>query len=364
MANSEKPLVTIVCLCYNHAKFVEEALFSVINQTHQNIELIIVDDASPDQSQEIIRAFALKYGIKKLILNSQNLGNCRSFNKALKSAKGKYIIDLAADDILLPNSVEKQVDFFEQFDTRTAVVFSNGANVDENRELLNYFFPVNKNGKSKIINKTGDLYQEFIAGNPVINATGVMMRTSNLIDVGGYNETAAYEDIDYWFRTSRNYLFQYNDALLCEKRRLNTSLAYQFNIKGNRLLTSALNDFRLAFSLNKSEKEDQLLHKKIRRYLWRSILVEDYESVPQYIELFRKTGYNLDFFTWIMVTFFFKLKIPIYWFFKILVLFRTFVQNKLNRILFPTKSIHLWQNSSDFTKRILTPEELKGWSSV
>jgi glycosyltransferase involved in cell wall biosynthesis len=364
MNNSGNPLVTIVCLCYNHAKFVEESLFSVINQTYQNIELIIVDDASPDNSQEIIRAFAQKNGIKKLVLNTQNLGNCKSFNKALKSAKGKYIIDLAADDILLPNSVERQVDFFEQFDEKTAVVFSNGADVDENRKLLNYFFPVNKDGKSKIANKTGDLYRDFIAGNRVINATGVMMRTSNMRDTGGYNESAAYEDIDYWFRTSRNYLFHYNDAILCEKRRLTTSLAFQFNLKDNKLLSSALNDFRLAFSLNKSKEEDQLLKKQIRRYLWRSILVEDYESVPQYIELLRRTGKNLDIFSWIMITLFFKLKIPIYWFFKILVHLRTFVQNKLTRILFPTKSIHLWQNSSDFTKRILTPEELKGWSNV
>ena len=111
--NSEKPLVSIICHCYNHSKFVLETLKSVLNQTYDNIEVIVVDDFSTDNSADVISSFMVKHPEIKFIQNHRNLGITKSFNRILKKTKGKYIIDLAADDLLLPNCVMQQVHCFQ-----------------------------------------------------------------------------------------------------------------------------------------------------------------------------------------------------------------------------------------------------------
>ena len=108
----ENPLVTVICSCYNHENFVIESLNSVINQDYKNIELIIIDDFSSDNSKKTIKNWLLNYPEITFIANENNLGITKSFNNALKSAKGKYIIDLAADDILIPNCVDLQLKKF------------------------------------------------------------------------------------------------------------------------------------------------------------------------------------------------------------------------------------------------------------
>ena len=94
------PLVTIICLCYNHSDFVVESLNSVINQDYKNIELIIIDDCSSDNSALVIKQWLKNYPEILFIKNEVNLGNTKSFNKGLQLAKGDYIIDLASDDVL------------------------------------------------------------------------------------------------------------------------------------------------------------------------------------------------------------------------------------------------------------------------
>ena len=110
----EKPLVTIICLSYNHEKFVIESLNSVINQNYAPIELLIVDDFSTDNSKVVIENWLVQHPQVLFIVNTTNLGNTKSFNNVLKLAKGDYIIDLAADDVLLPNGIEMQVNAFQK----------------------------------------------------------------------------------------------------------------------------------------------------------------------------------------------------------------------------------------------------------
>ena len=106
------PLVSIICLCYNHEKFVPLALQSVIDQTYPNIELIIVDDCSNDGSSTVIKEWLRQHPEIVFIENTTNKGNTKSFNAAFAVSKGDYIIDLAADDILNTNAVELQLEAF------------------------------------------------------------------------------------------------------------------------------------------------------------------------------------------------------------------------------------------------------------
>ena len=101
------PLVSVICLCHNHALFVVEAIESVLEQSYPAVELIIVDDHSVDGSSAVIRNFIKIRNLDvPFVQNSSKLGNCRAFNMGWKMAKGDFVIDLAADDILMPNRIQ------------------------------------------------------------------------------------------------------------------------------------------------------------------------------------------------------------------------------------------------------------------
>jgi glycosyltransferase involved in cell wall biosynthesis len=108
---TEQPLVTIAMPVYNAEKYIKNAIDSVLGQTYPNFELVIVNDASPDSSKEIILSYSdprIRY-----FENEVNLGIAKTRNKCIQQAKGKYIAVLDNDDIALPNRLEKQVEFLE-----------------------------------------------------------------------------------------------------------------------------------------------------------------------------------------------------------------------------------------------------------
>ena len=106
-------LVSIITPTYNAEKFITETLKSVQNQTYQNWEMILVDDASTDKTVKIIADFAEKDSRIKLFKLEKNSGNGFARNIALEKAVGKYIAYLDADDLWFPNKLEKQVEFLK-----------------------------------------------------------------------------------------------------------------------------------------------------------------------------------------------------------------------------------------------------------
>jgi teichuronic acid biosynthesis glycosyltransferase TuaG len=106
-------LVSIITPTYNAEKFIKETLKSVQNQTYQNWEMILVDDASTDETVKIISDFAKNNSRIKLFKLEKNTGNGFARNIALDKAVGKYIAYLDADDLWFPNKLEKQVEFLK-----------------------------------------------------------------------------------------------------------------------------------------------------------------------------------------------------------------------------------------------------------
>ena len=102
-------LVTVLIPSYNHQKYIKDAILSVINQTYKNIELIVIDDGSSDDSLQIIRSLGKKYNFKYII--RENRGICATLNEALNMAKGVYFCGLGSDDMFFPEKIEKQVNF-------------------------------------------------------------------------------------------------------------------------------------------------------------------------------------------------------------------------------------------------------------
>ena len=278
------PLVTIIAICYNHEQFIEECLQSIINQTYKNIELIIVDDFSVDKSREIMLIFSQKNIGINCIFNKYNVGNCRSFNQALKIAKGKYIIDLSTDDVLKPNKIEEQVKKFEESED-IGIVFSDAEYIDEYSNWLGIFYKKNQRIPE------GNIYEEILKKS-FIMPSSMMIRKSILDKLGGYDENLSYEDFDFWVRSSRRYDYAYVPQILVQQRILNGSHSTKFTQKHNILTPSTVQVCEKALLLNETESENQALIIRLKVVLRQCVFTENYNSGKQVLLLLNKLKGN------------------------------------------------------------------------
>jgi glycosyltransferase involved in cell wall biosynthesis len=276
-----KSLVTVICLCYNHEKFVTESLLSVINQDYAFIELIIIDDCSADNSKNIIKKWLLDYPEVQFISNETNLGNTKSFNKALKLAKGDYIIDLAADDVLIPNCISLQMKAFEKSTFKNlGIVYGNAELITEKGEFDSYYFPVNYNRKIIERRQIGDIYLSVLSGGNSICSVSSMAKKTVYDSLKGYDETLSYEDLDFWVRSSRLYEFDFIDEILIKKRISNNSLTNNFydnhtsGFKKINLSTYLI--LKKAIKLNQTKEEDLAIQKRVHHEIIHTFKIKDY----------------------------------------------------------------------------------------
>lgn len=275
-----------------------QTLESVIFQTYSNIELIIFDDASTDKSVAIIEKFIQEIpqyqNIKiqnipiQFIKASKNSGICKAFNQALHLAKGKYIMDLATDDVLLDDRIEKQVQIFESLPENYAVVFSNATLINEKGDILGYHFPIDKSGKSIKTVASDDVYTNVLKGYFICTPT-MMMRKMVLDELGGYDENLTFEDFDFWVRSSRKSLYHYQDEITTLKRVVKNSLSTRFyQLNDNPHLRSVLIVLEKARLLNQNEMENQILAQNTLYHLRQAFFVQDFGLVKQFNLLFEK----------------------------------------------------------------------------
>jgi glycosyltransferase involved in cell wall biosynthesis len=108
------PKVSLMMISYNQKEFIREALEGAISQDYANLEVVVSDDGSTDGTQEIIAEYQERYPHRLIaLLNKDNVGITRNSNRALRACAGKYIAFQGGDDILLPEKVSRQVEWFE-----------------------------------------------------------------------------------------------------------------------------------------------------------------------------------------------------------------------------------------------------------
>lgn len=277
MQNS--PLVSIICLCYNHEKFVVESLNSVKNQSYPNIELLIADDCSSDNSVAVIEKWLLDYPDIKFKVNKANSGNTKTFNALFRQSKGKFIIDLAADDVLEKDCVSKQIKAFEE-NSSVGIVYGNAALISENNLHLGYYFPVNELKKVVIKPASGDIYLDMLSQKSKICSVSSMLKRNVIEFLEGYDENLAYEDLDLWIRASRKYQFYFIDKILVQRRELSTSLGSQFFVKNNartrKINYSSFLVLKKAKALNKTKIEHIALLKRLHYEMKKAWYTNDY----------------------------------------------------------------------------------------
>ncbi len=154
-------LVSIVTPSYNSNRFISDTIQSVLDQTHKNWELIIVDDASKDNTCEIVNRFIKNDSRIKLIKLNQNFGAGVARNKAIHEAKGAFIAFLDADDLWKPYKLEKQLEFMETY--KLSFTFSSYDQINEKGVLLH------KQVKALTVLN----YRKLLRCNYVGNLTGI-----------------------------------------------------------------------------------------------------------------------------------------------------------------------------------------------
>ncbi|SEL80566.1 glycosyltransferase family 2 protein [Parapedobacter koreensis] len=155
---SENKKVSIITPLFNGAQFVSETIASVLLQSYQNLELLIIDDGSTDSGPQIVEEYKKKDNRIKFIRNDHNLGPARTRNRGIEVATGRYIAFLDSDDIWLPNKLEVQLHFMEK--NKTPFTFTHYEQLDEEGNFLKKmdYFPDKVDYRSTMMsNKIGCL---------------------------------------------------------------------------------------------------------------------------------------------------------------------------------------------------------------
>lgn len=173
----DEQLVSVIIPAYNAQATIAETLESVLAQTHNNLEIIVVDDGSNDGTVNIIQSYASKHPQIQLIRQA-NAGVAAARNTAIAAAEGAFIAPIDADDLWHPKRLELQLAAVERSNPETAVAYSPFYVIDPQSIVC---------GQSTNFNRSGNVFYDMLNQNLVGNGSGLLVRTDALRHIGGYS---------------------------------------------------------------------------------------------------------------------------------------------------------------------------------
>ncbi len=214
--SSYRPKVSVAMASYNSEKYIAEAVESILNQTLRNFELIIVDDCSSDNTWKIINQFSKRDRRIRIYKNSNNLGGCKTLNKAMGYAKGKYIAVMDNDDWSYPYRLLKQSSFL---DKHPEVGIVGGTMEITDRNLI-------VKGQRKYDTSDGEIRNNIFRHSPFSHPLIMLRKT--VVDIVGYGkcEFAPADDYELYFRIGTISKFANIKEVLIKYRVLNNSITH------------------------------------------------------------------------------------------------------------------------------------------
>jgi glycosyltransferase involved in cell wall biosynthesis len=193
------PYVSVIIPTYNRASLLERSIRSVLSQTFQNYEIIVVDDASVDNTDEVVSTFGdprIRY-----LKHETNRGGSAARNTGIKAAKGKFIAFQDSDDEWLPDKLEKQVKILVHSPPIVGVVYTGFWRIQGDRKE---YIP-----GPEIQVKEGNIYRELLREN-FVTTQAVLVKKACLAKVGQFDETLPrLQDWELFLRIAKHFEFRY-----------------------------------------------------------------------------------------------------------------------------------------------------------
>lgn len=222
------PLVSIIIPCYNHQDYLESCLESILRQSYSEIELIIIDDCSRDNSVKKIEQNLGQLQEKcvrvEFRMHDVNKGITKTLNEGLKVAKGKYIKILASDDMIHPESISTLVDSMEHNENYD-MIFSNGQYISEECSYAEALLLNNKNFYVSNPLPETEVVTALYLSNFIVGGT-VFFRKETYEKFGFYDENIPIEDWEYNLRVAVNGVIGYVEKPLFFYRQVRTSISH------------------------------------------------------------------------------------------------------------------------------------------
>ncbi len=202
--DTDNPLVSVILPTYNRGYIIERAIKSVLNQTYKNLELIIVDDGSTDNTEEIVKSIEDKRII--FLKHKKNKGASSARNTGIKNSKGEYISFIDSDDVWFPLKLEKQINIFRKISDEYGVVFSS-------------FFYIRYDGQKLILpghfseKKLKNIMERF----NIVNLSSSLIKKEYILESGLFDERfPRLQDWEFFFRLTKVCLFKFIKEPLLE----------------------------------------------------------------------------------------------------------------------------------------------------
>lgn len=250
-------MVSVIIPCYNAERWIKECLISVINQTYSDIEILVIDDGSNDQTATIVNALTDK---RISYYYKANGGHSSARNHGLKKANGNWIAFLDSDDIWEKTKLQTKLNKSENYD----ILYSNFNIIDKNNQVLKTIHithPKNYNFNFK---------KEILFGNIISGGSCIILRKEVINNIGEFNTKLQIgEDWDYWARAIwANYKIKFVDKKLNRIRcHDNSTQRTTENQVWNSSMETILKSF-LSFN-GISDKEKSYVYKKLTMVAYR-----------------------------------------------------------------------------------------------
>lgn len=248
-----KDLVSVIVPSYNHEKYINDSIDGILNQTYNNLELIVVDDKSIDNTYDILisrkQDLCNKCNRVEILKNDDNLGISRTLNKAISKSKGEYIKVIASDDILCKHCIEDLVKYRKNINEPCLIHSSeylistkdNYYTVSNNCNIFNKTKTFNLNNK--------DYYYNLLNHGCIILSPTTFYDKEIFIKLGGYNENICVEDYPFFIKVAQHFPIYYLDEPTVYYRLVNTNKKSDQRIKSliecyNYILDNYFNDIQ------------------------------------------------------------------------------------------------------------------------
>ena len=211
MTNSFNPLVSIIIPVYNGEKYVSEAIDSALSQTYKNVEIIVVNDGSKDNTEEICK----KYGNEIRYFKKENGGVASALNFGIDKMNGEYFSWLSHDDLYLPNKILKEVKLLEKLENKETIIGCNVNIVNASKETIKH------NHIPKVAQKNIPGYLSFDQ-NIGLNGCSLLINKKLFSKYGNFNtDLKVTQDYEMWFRLAKKVPFNFVEDNLVLSRQHN-----------------------------------------------------------------------------------------------------------------------------------------------